>query len=31
MSDFVVEAYHWKYSSVVDYAGSKGLVDVIVI
>jgi putative transposase len=25
---FVLEAWHWKYSSAVDYSGGKGLVDV---
>ena len=25
---FIIEAYHWKYSSAGDYAGIKGEVDV---
>jgi putative transposase len=25
---FVNEGWHWKYSSAVDYAGGKGLIDV---
>jgi hypothetical protein len=25
---FITEAWHWKYSSAIDYSGGKGLIDV---
>lgn len=28
VSGFVAEAWHWKYSSAIDYSGGKGLIDI---
>jgi len=28
VSDFVNEAWHWKYSSAIDYSGGKGLIEI---
>lgn len=27
-SEFVLEPEHWKYSSAIDYAGGKGLLEI---
>jgi hypothetical protein len=27
-SGFVTQAYHWKYSSAIDYSGGKGVLDI---
>jgi len=28
VSGFVNEAWHWKYSSAIDYSGGKGLIEI---
>ncbi|HEY0771809.1 MAG TPA: hypothetical protein VGD31_15900 [Sphingobacteriaceae bacterium] len=28
VSGFVTEAYHWRYSSAVDYSGGKGVLEI---